>query len=353
MNCCTECFTSPTIKTQISAKKDRGDCDLCGTKNVLRIDARELFYKVSSLLDLYDVTESGEAIAEALLRDFPDSVFALSDPAKVTVILKEIFGEDISAYSELFENRVALRASQDANYLARVDTLVASWENFSEEIKGVNRFHLSNALDLEQLAALFAAIEIKIERGTIFYRARICDEVGHGKENMGAPPASLASAGRANPVGISYLYLAGDIETTLFEVRAGPFDYVTVADFRLKQDIRVVDLQNVSALDPFTLSENELLETYVAFRPFLIRLGEEISRPNRRNDSEMDYIPTQYLAEFIKSQAIDGIGYQSSLNSTGHNYAMFEPNKFECIKLSVHEIERIEFSHRAIKFLPV
>ena len=41
-----------------------------------------------------------------------------------------------------------------------------------------------------------------------------------GKEEMGCPPADMATAGRANPMGIPYLYLCKNEETTYYEVRA-------------------------------------------------------------------------------------------------------------------------------------
>ncbi|MFQ9061839.1 MAG: RES domain-containing protein [Oscillospiraceae bacterium] len=59
---------------------------------------------------------------------------------------------------------------------------------------------------------------------------------------MSAPPAGKSSEGRANARGITCLYVANDVDTTLHEVRAGVFDFVCVGAFRLKEDITVVDL---------------------------------------------------------------------------------------------------------------
>src|SRR5207247_2341088 len=97
----------------------------------------------------------------------------------------------------------------------------------------------------EKLYNLLSAIKIKKSRGGIFYRARLSNKDGFPKEAMGNPPSSSAAAGRANPVGISYLYLSGDLDTTLFETRAGLYDYVSIGEFRLLEDIYVVDLKDV------------------------------------------------------------------------------------------------------------
>ena len=60
------------------------------------------------------------------------------------------------------------------------------------------------------------------------------------------PPAGKSSEGRANARGITCLYVASDVDTTLHEVRAGVFDFVSVGTFRLKQDITVVDLRAIT-----------------------------------------------------------------------------------------------------------
>lgn len=69
---------------------------------------------------------------------------------------------------------------------------------------------------------------------------------------MGAPPAGKSSEGRANARGITCLYLASDLETTLHEVRAGVFDFVSIGKFLLKKDIVVVDLSAITEISPFT-----------------------------------------------------------------------------------------------------
>ncbi len=68
---------------------------------------------------------------------------------------------------------------------------------------------------------------------------------------MGAPPCGVSSGGRANPEGISYLYLSNKPKVTLYEIRAGIYDYVTIAEFKLKQDIQVVDFNPIDKISPF------------------------------------------------------------------------------------------------------
>ncbi len=181
-----------------------------------------------------------------------------------------------------------------------------------------------------------------LPKGKKLYRARICDNPkGHQVEKMGNPPNKLAKSGRANPNGISYLYLANDIDTTLYEVRASLFDYVTVGTFELKESINVINLSR-STYDVFRLAELESLENVMIHGSFIDKLEQELSKPRRRSDSELDYLPTQYISELIKSMGFDGIEFKSSLYSEGVNVAIFNPDKFKCLEVKVYDITKIK-----------
>jgi hypothetical protein len=57
---------------------------------------------------------------------------------------------------------------------------------------------------------------------------------------MGNPPNThQPKAAERTPTAFRTLYLANDITTTLYEVRASLFDYVTVGTFRLEENISV------------------------------------------------------------------------------------------------------------------
>lgn len=77
-------------------------------------------------------------------------------------------------------------------------------------------------------------------------------------------------------------------------------------------------------------------------------LQKELSLPIRKRDKLLDYIPTQYISEFIKSLGFDGVEYQSSLKSEGYNIAIFNPEKLECIKTKIYEIKDIKLIHSGI-----
>ena len=80
-----------------------------------------------------------------------------------------------------------------------------------------------------------------------------------------------------------------------------------------------------------------------------------MSKSLRRSDSHLDYVPTQFIADFIKSifhedkqtnkiiYDYDGIEYGSTMNKNGYNLAAFYPEKFECIKVDVYKIDELQY----------
>ena len=50
------------------------------------------------------------------------------------------------------------------------------------------------------------------------------------------------------------------------------------------------------------------------------KISVDLSKPMRRYDSELDYIPTQFICEFIKIYTgVQGIKFRSSLHTLGNN----------------------------------
>ena len=186
--------------------------------------------------------------------------------------------------------------------------------------------------------------------GKVFYRARVCqDKMGYPKSEMGAPPALLATAGRVNPVGISILYLADTVKTSLHEMRAGLFDYVMVGNFRLKKDIEVIDFANLDKISPFIANNMGIDYTQHAINIEHLRLiSKQIAMPLRRQDSALDYLPTQYVSDYIKSQGFDGVEYISTMCEDGFNLAVFDETLFKCTKTTIYDITSLSYFYDPI-----
>ena len=222
-----------------------------------------------------------------------------------------------------------------------------NWDDFCYNIKHVNRFH-SQQVNFDQLENLLKNMVIDIPKGTLkLFRSRICDEdsytSGYSTRKMGVPPVALTTAGRTNSEGIECLYLAGDEETTFHEVRARDYDHVSVGEFIQTKDLRIVDLSLFDKIGPFSIPDFDM--TWFAINIEIIRkIGDEVAKPMRRFDRALDYVPTQYICDYIKHLGYDGIKFKSTLVDGGTNYAIFNEKKFECTNVKVVQIGNIDYN---------
>ncbi|THF82659.1 RES domain-containing protein [Cohnella fermenti] len=356
MRCCVECFHDPAIKSRIRHLRKIGHCSFCEAEDVYVYDTEidsELTDDFEALLDTYKAeTVLPDGYPESELRLLKDelavnwTIFSLP-PDKIDVLIRHICKNKFMEDPELFERRIGIIQRLDQEYMDRYSLLGEyNWEDFVSSIKTQNRFH-SKQLNTSVLYEFLDHLKKLYKRGTLFYRARISGATVFPLTQMGSPPAGLASAGRVNPEGISYLYLGNDRTTTLNEVRAGLHDYVSIAAFELKEDISVVDLTGLDRISPFSGLNFTL---HAINKANLIKMSNEIAKPLRRQDSPLDYLPTQYICEFIKTitfkdgSACCGIEYKSTMNKGGYNLAAFSGELFECVEVKVHDVQELHYS---------
>jgi hypothetical protein len=360
MNCCVRCFADAEIINIINNRKIKGDCDFCGCKNTfiftLGTDST-LSDMFSELLDIYtpapNLPASFPKENTDLLKNHFNNTWSIFNvaPDSIYRLLISICAEKYVERPELFDYPVGILESQDKDYLDEFSVIKNHhWKDFTGAIKYVNRFHTDyinkNALDL------FIRCAIKpYKAGKTFYRARVCiDKAGFQKSEMGAPPVQLASTGRVNPAGISVLYLADSIKTTLHEIRAGVFDYVTIGYFKLKKDIEIIDFTNLDKISPF-IAYNAMGIPYVQHAiniEHLKLISQEIAKPLRRHDSVLDYLPTQYISNYIKSKNYEGVEYISTMCKDGFNLAIFDESVFKCAKTTVYDIKSLSYTYDKI-----
>jgi hypothetical protein len=260
--------------------------------------------------------------------------------ATIQTLIIDLCGADLD--SDIFTENVIISQLLDDDFIREFCVVRGlSWEQFGESIKYENRFH-SGMFNADAFASFLSIITKSYSVGTEFYRARIThNSNGYTANEMYMPPKEKRSAGRINPEGIGVLYLSSDEKTVLNEVRASTFDYVSIGTFKLSKDIKVVNLSGISGTSPF-LYEGEL-EKYAANRKVFREIAAEIAKPLRRSDSPIEYLPTQYIAEFIKSQGYNGVEYASTLRESGHNIAIFDEKLFECIGVRTVEVTEITY----------
>ncbi|NLH60025.1 MAG: RES family NAD+ phosphorylase, partial [Ignavibacteriales bacterium] len=155
--------------------------------------------------------------------------------------------------------------------------------------------------------------------------------------------------GRANPIGIPYLYVASDAKTAIAELRPNKGEKLTVAKFIVMEDMKFADLCDPKvSISPFQLNDDNELEQIYKNRPFLVRLSEELSKPIIPDDSKLEYLPTQYLCELVKQFGYNGIIYKSSV-SKGKNLVIFNDEKLQCIECDEYRITDTEVMSEKIK----
>jgi hypothetical protein len=315
--CCPECFGDRGLRRDIipSMSPTTGDCGYCGTTGVDLIEPAALRDLFQLLISIYAPDPSGKTLVEWLKQDWDLFCHALMDIAHAKELLSEIL-DDGDIVRRPFSPSVAYHSEA-----------LARWETLREELMYRNRYFLEEVLDTDRLKELLVHLPAD-DMPTQWYRARILtDETAYTIDQMGAPPARLATHGRANPAGIPYLYLSSLPKTAIAEVRPHTGEVACVAEFTLPPPLRAVDLRNPRGLvSPFVLADATAIGQLRADIAFLERLGEELTRPVLPRGAAIDYIPSQYLCEFIKRAGYDGVVYRSSV-STGINLALFNPVK--------------------------
>ena len=155
---------------------------------------------------------------------------------------------------------------------------------------------------------------------------------GYNSEGSGIPPADKTSPGRINPEKISYLYLSEDPNTAAYEVRPTISQYISVAKFKITEDIVVFDMTG----DTNAEIENNVNNDNMLFDVIKRRFSE----PNSGNPFK--YLPTQYLSEKIKGMGFDGIRFRSSLKNDGINVVLFDNKKCKAVSSDIIRVEGIQ-----------
>jgi hypothetical protein len=352
MNCCVNCFSDQGLKNRIVAiSKVVGTCDFCETENIALVKCEELEADFDELFALYTTSNMPSKSLDynkfyplhEHLPSYWSKLFNLQvlKSKDIKLLLNQIGQKGIFFSEEYLEKPVEF-LSLVTDDGSSTDFGVR-WESFSKEIKEKNRFFLSEKIDTDELQSIFERLAITYPVGQEFYRARISDELLQIAE-LGKPPQKNATPGRANPIGIPYLYVSDTAKTTLYETRVALHEGISIGKFVLTEPISLVSLKNIADFGPFEIMDRGFsLEEFIKFRPYLQKLEGELSRPVRKQDVHLDYLPTQFLCEFIKSLGFHAVEYKSAMNLGGFNLAIFDDTRLNCIDATHHIVKSLEY----------
>lgn len=216
----------------------------------------------------------------------------------------------IDRKTQLFRARIF---DEDIDFLMKLESEEKIEDTVEEKVDRLRAAIMRNTINAE----------VKKREDTGFW--------GFDKEKSYVPKNKKSiNDGRVNPKCISYLYTAFEEYTAMVEVRPYLKSYVSIAVIKPFEDLRIADFSLSS------LGKGDELSLVIQFL-----VMDAFSKPV--NNNVIEYIPTQYISEYIKSLGFDGIKFNSSLNKGGNNLTVFYPEKCEAISSKLVEIENIYF----------
>lgn len=330
---CKDCFLDEELRSEINANAAiNGICEVCGKEGKV-MDFSEFHGFFTVLLSLFSQTaNSDKTIVDIIQNEW----HLFKDKEVARLLLTDVITTNDCGYS----------IDDFVNYTEEICDRIAVWDRLKTSIKENSRF-FTNMDEFAQYNYLTAGNSLHI--GQKLYRSRITP-IGQKKikcDRMGCPPKELATAGRANPIGIPYLYLSDSAKTTYFEVRAVYLDRLSVGTFRIERELELVDfIYDVNLFLAYNDGSAPLKEIVIK-KKIIDAISEDLSKPLRRYDSELEYVPTQLICEYCKQiVGADGISFESSLHKGGRNYVLFDDSAAKCIRVDIHEITQIDIDRR-------
>jgi hypothetical protein len=329
--CCAQCFGDRGLEKNIipTLSTETGTCAFCGSQNVPLVVASQLADVFGLLINIYEPDANGRQLVEWLRADWDMFYHPKMEDARAKELLAEVLDD-----GEIVRKSFSPSPKYQSDGLIR-------WETLRTELMHENRYFPAAQLDLDRLRGLLDHLQAD-GVPTTWYRARLQTDDPFKIDQMGAPPPRIASHGRANPAGIPYLYLGSTPDTAVAEIRPHTGEKACVAEFTLPDGLKLVDLRNPRRIvSPFVLTVEDEIGLLRSDIDFLERLGQELTRPVVPQGAPFDYVPSQYLCEYIKRCGYAGVIYRSSVIEEGINLALFNPALANAKVVTQYDIVRV------------
>jgi len=353
--CCVNCFSEPEIQHFIEKSDMRGDCNYCGSEDTF----------------VCEVSEVGDFVSEGIGRYYEDAANSVayenaeggyqlptSDISEILIYEEQIFGDALEDPHPLVED---LMDPDGTPYVRRKPygpesggiEEISNWKEFCECVKHRQRFTVflesensKSQIEISNHRGFFDSLAEKLDDfiielppGTKIYRARLMHshlELVH--KELTSPEPSKTMNNRLSPVGISFFYGGMNPDVCIYEVRPSVGEDVAVAEFEVLSNLTVLDLAVEFDAPKSIFNEDYYFEYEEFLKPFLSHFITEIAKPIHKSDADVDYVPTQVFAEFIKlhrfgnrlrdgssfaSYHVNGIRFKSSLMKDGINIVLF------------------------------
>jgi len=330
---CSNCFSDPELRGFIQSSGKHGNCDICNSRESQTLELAELFDFFQELLNNFQTSEAGSPLKSKIQENW--NFFSSHQSAnKILNEVLQYINSDITSSNDLVQ------------YTSEIVNNYSYWDELKEDLKWKRRF----LPDLEIIQDLgwdgFFNTQYELKHDTKLFRARVhheSEQKAYKAEKMMCPEPKISKGGRANPSGIPCLYLSDNHETVLYEVRASYLDELSIGEFQLKKElekVKIVDFtEDTSLFQPSAVNET------IKGRLLRDKISRELSKPMRRYDTDIEYIPTQFICEFIKVfTGASGIRFSSSLHPKGNNIVIFDQTKMECTKVILRKVNKLNLS---------
>ncbi len=335
---CSSCFNDIELKSYIDTSSlNTGDCPYCKSTSVPLLAIEELLDFFVELFDIFTPDVGGIELRRKLQEDW--NLF--TNETISTKVLSGIIAKIDHSLKD---------PTDRVSYIPEIAENISYWDKIKEDLKWERRylFELKNIEDLGWDSFFSDTVTYtEIER---FYRARIHyneDEATFLVDKMGSPPKEKVGTGRANPQGIPYLYLSKSTKTTLFETRALFRDEISVGEFKVIDGNRI-DIVDFTEVASAFVGFGNLVE-YTKKIQLKRLISKDLSKPIRRYDSDIEYIPTQFICEYIRYIiGTEGILFNSSLDLEGQNIVLFNQDKIDCVNVKKHIISKLDIDFNEV-----
>ncbi len=353
---CYECIQDEHLRATVESDGVPLLCESCGGKDNKAFSYERLGKEIEPIIREH--FQLGPTVRK-FYNDDSEGWEQEGDP--LSYIVSEVLRQDVDDPDELVsaicdaeeywpgdgEDAFYDSTSQYVRRRATTQVWSAEWQYLRDELAHRRRFFSDGARALfdrlfENVAELktfdreamnWLPVINALPAGTEVFRARVVRSDAELKtfvsapgNELGAPPADKAQAGRMNAAGIAVFYGAMSFETCLAEMRPALGGRALVGAFRTTQALRILDFRRLEAARGAELS---FFDTRYAAQQeraaFLRRLHGLISRPVVPG-REDEYLITQTLTEYlahVHHPEFDGVIFQSVQREGGANIVLF------------------------------
>lgn len=188
---------------------------------------------------------------------------------------------------------------------------------------------------LERIGELVVELSLirPLEKEETLYRVRLEGESENFDtfRDLGPPPNEKAGAGRMNPAGIAYFYMARELGTAAGEVLIKPPARIAIGKFRTKERLKLLDLTDLpEPPSVFDVDQYNRYQGTLFLRDFVQRISEPVAKDGMEH---VEYVPSQVVCEFFaqvfnrsdEKRRVNGIAYWSAVVPEGQNVILFPP----------------------------